>query len=107
MLAAALCSVVGPLLVPRSLAGVARFSRFGVACVLGLAATICLLAGTAAVEGRLAPDVRLLPDPSAMGGGTPLGIATSILAVVSGESAAAEGTLLCVGLAVDCDGPVC
>lgn len=83
VLAAALCGVVAPMLVPRSLAGVARFSRFGVACVLGLATTICLLAGTAAVEGRLAPDVRLLPDAAAMGGGTPLGMATSILAVVS------------------------
>lgn len=85
VLAVALCGVVAPMLVPRSLAAVARFSRFSVACVLGLAATICGLAATATVQGRLAPDVRLLPDPATMGGGTPLGIATSLLTVVSGE----------------------
>jgi hypothetical protein len=84
VLAALLLAVVGPMLVPRNLASVARFSRFSVCMVLLLAASILGLATAALFEGRLAPDVRLLPDPDSMGGGSPLGILTSLLTVVSG-----------------------
>ncbi|KAI3429739.1 hypothetical protein D9Q98_010054 [Chlorella vulgaris] len=83
VLAALLLAVVGPMLVPRNLASVARFSRFSVCMVLLLAASILGLATAALFEGRLAPDVRLLPDPDSMGGGSPLGILTSLLTVVS------------------------
>ncbi|KAL4421082.1 hypothetical protein ABPG77_001377 [Micractinium sp. CCAP 211/92] len=83
VLALLLAAVVAPMLVPRSLASVAKFSSFSVAMVLGLAAAISGLAAAALVEGRVADDVRLLPDAATMGGGTPLGILTSVLTVVS------------------------
>jgi uncharacterized membrane protein len=85
VLAALLCGVVLPMLVPRNLAAVARFSRFSVGMVLFLAASISGLAAAAVAEGRVAPDVRLLPDFAAMGGGSPLGILTALLTVVSGK----------------------
>lgn len=84
VLAVLLGGVVAPMLVPRSLAAVARFSRFSVGMVGFLAAAICGLALAAVAEGRVAPDVHLLPDAEAMGGGTPLGVVTSLLTVVSG-----------------------
>ena len=80
VLGACLAGVAGPMLVPRSLAGVARFSRFSVAMV----AAICGLAAAAVAEGRVAPSVRLLPDPGSMRGGGPLGVAAALLTVVSG-----------------------
>ncbi len=91
VLALLLAAVVAPMLVPRSLASVAKFSSFSVAMVLGLAAAISGLAAAALVEGRVADDVRLLPDAATMGGGTPLGILTSVLTVVSGELAGSCG----------------
>lgn len=91
VLALLLAAVVAPMLAPRSLASVAKFSSFSVAMVLGLAAAISGLAAAALVEGRVADDVRLLPDSATMGGGTPLGILTSVLTVVSGELAGSCG----------------
>jgi hypothetical protein len=84
VLAALLACTVGPMLAPRSLASVARFSGCGVAMVACLAASISGLAAAALVQGRLAPDARLLPDAAAMGGGSPLGVLASVLTVVSG-----------------------
>lgn len=84
VLGACLAGVAGPMLVPRSLAGVARFSRFSVAMVACLAAAICGLAAAAVAEGRVAPSVRLLPDPGGIRGGGPLGVAAALLTVVSG-----------------------
>lgn len=39
-----LCAVVLPMLIPRSLTAVSRFSRMSIAMVLVLATTICSLA---------------------------------------------------------------
>lgn len=83
VLAVLLLLVVLPMLVPRSLASVAKFSSFSVGMVLSLAATIAGLAAVAAAEGRLAPDVRVLPSTQDMGDGSPLAILTSLLTVVS------------------------
>lgn len=93
VLAACLGGLVGPMLVPRTLAGVARFSRVSVGMVAMLAASICGLAATAVAEGRIAPGVRLLPDPSSMHGGGPLGVATSLLTVVSGACVDVSGVV--------------
>ena len=100
VLAALLCAVVLPMLIPRNLAAVARFSRFSVGMVLFLAASISGLAAAAVAEGRVAPDVRLLPDFAAMGGGLPLGILTSLLTVVSGGWAGRQGGIAWCRLAI-------
>jgi hypothetical protein len=103
VLAALLCCVVLPMLVPRNLAAVARFSRFSVGMVLFLAASISGLAAAAVAEGRVAPDVHLLPDVAAMGAGSPLGILTALLTVVSGMWAGGQGKCRrCLVLAGTC-----
>ena len=84
VLAVLLAVVVLPMLLARDLKVVAKFSMFSTAMVAILAVTLFTLAATAVWEGKVASGVRLLPEAAAMGDGTPLGILTSILTVVSG-----------------------
>ena len=85
VLAALLVAVVLPALVPRTLKAVAKLSSFSVCMLFLLASAISSLAVVAVARGQVAPGVRLLPDAGTMGG-TPLGILTSVLTVVSGET---------------------
>lgn len=84
VLGALLLAVVAPMLVPRSLAAVARFSRLSVGMLFMLASVISTLAGVAIARGAVAPGVEWLPTPAAIGD-TPLAVLTSVLTVVSGK----------------------
>eukprot|EP00887_Chlorella_sp_A99_P006325 scaffold3.g6325.t1 len=75
-------AVAAPLLLPRSLTAVARWSRLGVAMVGLLAATVVGLAVAAVAEGRAAA-VHVLPPPAAGPASGPLELARHAITVVS------------------------
>lgn len=75
-------TTVAPMLISRDLSVVSRFSRFSVGLLLLLAATLVCLAGTAVVQGKAA-DIKVLPDLETMGGGTVLGMISSVLTVLA------------------------
>lgn len=57
--------VIGPLLVPRSLTSVAKFSKLGVVLILALVGIVTCLAGLALMNGKAAHDLSLFfPHPS-------------------------------------------
>ena len=74
---------VTPMLLPRDLTIVSRFSKLSVVMMLCLAGTLFGLAGVAVVKGQAA-DVHLLPSPAEMGGGGGvLGVLSSVLSVLA------------------------
>jgi amino acid permease len=75
-------TVVCPMLAARDLSVVSRFSRFSVALMLALAATLFGLAGVA-VAGGQAGDVHVLPPPLAGGPLAHLSAALTVLAVLA------------------------
>ncbi|GAB4822555.1 hypothetical protein N2152v2_009601 [Parachlorella kessleri] len=75
--------VVVPMLIPRSLTSVARFSRTSIVMVLLLATTICSLAIRALTLGEVGPGVHVLPSFADIADGSIRGVATALLTVVS------------------------
>jgi len=62
--------IIGPLLVPRSLTSVAKFSKLGVVLILALVCIITGLAAVALVNGKAADDLHFFfPPPSERHGG--------------------------------------
>lgn len=74
---------VTPMLLPRDLTIVSRFSKLSVVMMLCLAGTLFGLAGVAVAKGQAA-DVHVLPSPAEMGGGGgALGVLSSVLSVLA------------------------
>jgi amino acid permease len=73
--------VITPMLVPRNLTAVARFSKAGVIVVLLLAGTVVWLAGIALANGTAARDTRWMPDFATSGILGALGAAATVMSV--------------------------